>query len=133
MAAASHPLGLIDTDILVDEARGVAAAATFLNEQRSLGLLQVSVITAMELVRGCRNAADLRQVRRMLARFIVLQVSDAASQAAFQFIDALYLSHGLAIPDALIAATAVDHGLPLYTKNVRHFQAIPGLVAIRPY
>jgi predicted nucleic acid-binding protein len=59
--------------------------------------------------------------------------SDAASQSASQVVDILYLSHGLAIPDALIAAIALDHHLPLSTKNVRHFQAIPGLVVIRPY
>ncbi len=37
------------------------------------------------------------------------------------------------IPDALIAATAVDHNLTLYTKNTRHFQMIPQLTVVRPY
>jgi predicted nucleic acid-binding protein len=44
-----------------------------------------------------------------------------------------YLSHGLLIPDALIAATALDYGVTLYTKNVRHFLMIPGLTVVRPY
>jgi tRNA(fMet)-specific endonuclease VapC len=44
-----------------------------------------------------------------------------------------FLSHGLLIPDALIAATALEHGLDLYSKNVRDFRMIPGLVATRPY
>ena len=43
------------------------------------------------------------------------------------------LSHGMQIPDALIASTALQHGLPIYTENVRHFQMIPQLVVIRPY
>jgi predicted nucleic acid-binding protein len=38
----------------------------------------------------------------------------------------------LLIADALIAATALELGLTLYTRNVRDFQMIPGLV-VRPY
>jgi hypothetical protein len=43
------------------------------------------------------------------------------------------LSHGLLLPDALIAATAIEYDVTLYTKNVRHFQMIPGLAVVRPY
>lgn len=31
------------------------------------------------------------------------------------------------IPDALIAATALRHALPLFTLNVKDFRFIPGL------
>jgi predicted nucleic acid-binding protein len=31
------------------------------------------------------------------------------------------MSHGIDIPDAIIAATAEHHGLKLATLNVRHF------------
>jgi predicted nucleic acid-binding protein len=37
------------------------------------------------------------------------------------------------IPDALIAATASERGLTLYTKNTRHFQRLPDLTVVRPY
>lgn len=33
----------------------------------------------------------------------------------------------LALPDALIAATALEHDLPLLTRNRRHFERIDGL------
>ena len=35
--------------------------------------------------------------------------------------------------DALIAATALENGLTLMTKNTRHFQMIPKLEVVRPY
>ncbi len=41
--------------------------------------------------------------------------------------EALTLSHGLQLGDALIAATALEHGLRLLTGNVKHFNAIEGL------
>ena len=44
-----------------------------------------------------------------------------------------YLSHGLLIPDALIAATALDYEVTLYAENVYHFLMIPGLTVVRPY
>jgi predicted nucleic acid-binding protein len=42
-------------------------------------------------------------------------------------------SHHLAIPDALIAATALIHNLELETDNERHFKMIPDLSVNRPY
>jgi predicted nucleic acid-binding protein len=47
--------------------------------------------------------------------------------------DSFFLSHGLLIADALIAATALELGLTLYTPNVRDFQLIPALKVVRPY
>lgn len=133
MAATSGAPGLTDTDILIDAARGRAAAVTFLVEQRAAGGIRVSVISAMELVAGCRNAAELAQVQQFLQRVTVLPVSATASLTAYQLMESFFLSHGLLIPDALIAATALEHGLTLYTKNTRHFQMIPALTVVRPY
>ena len=40
---------------------------------------------------------------------------------------ALTLSHALQMGDALIAATALEHGLPVPTANVKHFSTVEGL------
>ncbi|QFS46584.1 type II toxin-antitoxin system VapC family toxin [Nostoc sphaeroides CCNUC1] len=37
------------------------------------------------------------------------------------------LSHNLAIPDSLIAATAIVGNYPFITKNQRHYRFIQGL------
>lgn len=37
------------------------------------------------------------------------------------------------LPDAIIAATALVHGLSLLTRNAKDFQLIKGLVCINPY
>jgi predicted nucleic acid-binding protein len=39
----------------------------------------------------------------------------------------LVLSHGLQLGDALIAATALEHNLPVLTANIKHFSPISGL------
>ena len=44
-----------------------------------------------------------------------------------QLIDAYALSHSMQLGDALIAATALEHGLTVLTANAKHFNAIPEL------
>ena len=130
--ATSAPGALIDTDILIDAARGLAAARTFLTGQQAAGI-RISIISAMELVRGSRNARELAQVQGFLQHFTTLPVNATISQTAYSLMTSFFLSHGLLIPDALIAATAQEHGLALHTKNTRDFRMIPGLSVIRPY
>ncbi|MCK5119952.1 MAG: type II toxin-antitoxin system VapC family toxin [Candidatus Latescibacteria bacterium] len=133
MATAIHASGLTDTDILIDATRGVEDAVAFLTEVQADTGVRISIISAMELVAGCRNRAELARVQQFLQRVTVLPVSDAASQTAYQLMESFFLSHGLLIPDALIAATALERGLALHSKNIRHFQMIPALMAVRPY
>jgi predicted nucleic acid-binding protein len=44
-----------------------------------------------------------------------------------QLIDNYALSHGLQLGDALIAATALEHGARVLTSNAKHFGAVGGL------
>jgi predicted nucleic acid-binding protein len=44
-----------------------------------------------------------------------------------QLIDTYALPHGLQLGDALIAATAFEHGLTILTANTKHFSPINGL------
>lgn len=44
-----------------------------------------------------------------------------------KLLDTYHLSHGLAIPDALIAATSLETDLRLFSYNVRDFKFIKGL------
>jgi predicted nucleic acid-binding protein len=133
MAAPSQPSGLTDTDILIDAERGVSDAIAFLAAQNAAGGVQVSIISAMELVAGCRNATELGKVQQFMHRVTLWPVTISGSQTAYRWMESLCMSHGLLIPDSLIAATAAEHGLILYTKNVRHFRVIPGLTVVRPY
>lgn len=121
MATAALPLGLIDTDVLIDAERGLADAVAFLADQPSAGGIQISSVSAMELIVGCRNQQELTKVLVSLSNATICEISAAISRNARSWMRQFFLSHGLLIPDALIAATASDRHLPLYTKNVKHF------------
>ena len=118
---------LVDTDILIDAAREIEGAVAFLEGEETDFSLGISVITEMELVTGCRNKAELQKLDKFLKRFHVLLIRGAISNRASKLLREYRLSHGLLIPDALIAATALESGLRLATKNIKDFRFIDGL------
>ena len=132
MATAIYIKGVIDSNILIDAMNGVAAAVSFLIEQQETEV-QISIVSAMELIAGCRNKNEMGELQRFLQKCTFLPITATSSQIAYQLMESFYLSHGLVLPDALIAATALEHDLTLYTRNTRHFRMIPQLKVSQPY
>jgi len=118
---------LVDTDVLIWHLRGYAQATRRLDQLDSLAL---SAVTYLELLQGMRNKAELAAVKKMLERrgANTLPLTEAVTQRACVLMETLTMSHGLQMGDALIAATALEHRLPLLTGNVKHFTAIEHLV-----
>jgi predicted nucleic acid-binding protein len=117
---------LVDTDVLIWHLRGYPQATRRLDE---LGALTLSAVTYLEVLQGIRNKAELVAVKKMLQHraATLLPVSEAITQQAIELMESLTLSHGLQMGDALIAATAIEHQLPVLTANVKHFSAVEGL------
>lgn len=117
---------LIDTDVLVWMIRGHAGAAARL---QALTPWRISAVTYMELAQGCRDKQELARVKKGLAvgQAEILPLNTAISDRAMQLVDAYALSHGMQLGDALIAATALEHGATVLTSNAKHFSAVDGL------
>jgi predicted nucleic acid-binding protein len=117
---------LIDTDVLVWMTRGHVGAALRLGQ---LLPWQLSVVTYIELAQGCRTKVELNRLKKGLAQSQtqIVPLTPAISERAMALIDGHALSHGLQLGDALIAATALEHGLTLLTGNKKHFAKLPGL------
>lgn len=118
---------LIDTDVLIDAARNVPDALISLQHAAKHAPLAVSAVTQMELFVGCRNMTELRNTERFLAKFTIVALNEHISDMAVDLIRQYRLSHGLLIPDALVAATALVGHEPLLTKNQRDYRFIIGL------
>jgi toxin FitB len=103
---------LVDSDIVIDHLRGARPLPSF--------PLAYSVITRCELFAGRDNTELLRQ---LLAPMQEISIDSPIAELG----GALRRAIQLATPDALIAATALEHGLPLMTRNQRHFGRVPGL------
>ena len=120
---------LLDTCILIDVLRGKDAAIGFVSGLEDTPAL--SAVTVMELVAGCRNVRERRQVDRLLSHYVIHDTNAAMAGLAGDYIRQYGPSHGTDPIDALIAATANALGLTLATLNIRHFPMFKGLM--RPY
>jgi predicted nucleic acid-binding protein len=123
---------LLDTDVMIDIMRNYAPAIGWLRE---LGADELALpgLTAMELLQGCRDKAEQQRVEAVLRRYLLYWPEPAGCAHAYTYFARFHLGDGLTILDALIAATAVGHNLPLASFNEKHYRAIPGLRLIRPY
>ncbi len=113
---------VVDTDILIDAGHDIEVALSVLEQYEHNTNLSVSVITKMELVVGCRNKHELRYMEKFLCRFLVLNLNEDISAKADSLLLKYRLSHGLLIPDALIAATAISWNYSLISKNQRDYR-----------
>ena len=111
---------LCDTNVIIEALKNnpVVIAAM---EKIGLERIAVSVVTVMELYYGALHKAELRKIKRHLSSIRILQIDEAISVAATELIERYAKSHGLQIPDALIAATSINRDLQLYTGNMKDF------------
>jgi predicted nucleic acid-binding protein len=124
---------LLDTDVVIDHLANDPTTVQLLNQLAATGLY-VSIVTYIEVVQG-----------------ILLQPNPVANRAAFEAflvnVPLLHLSRDVAdrcaavradltrrqrrvrnrAMDLLVAATALEHGLTLVTRNKADYQDITGL------
>ncbi len=105
---------LVDTDIFIDHLRGAVELKA--GKHR----LNYSVITRAELFAG---SAGTDAAARVLAPFREIPVDRPIAERAGR----IRRESGLRMPDALIAATALERRLNLATRNKKHFDQVRGL------
>ncbi len=105
---------LVDTDVFIDHLRG----ATEFDPKTHR--VHYSVITRAELFAG--NAAT-ELVNTLLAPFREVSIGRALAERAGR----LRRETDIRLPDALIAATAIEHKLSLFTRNRTDFKRVSGL------
>jgi len=122
---------ILETTFLIDlerEARmpNGGPAATFLREHSQTGLC-VGVVTAGEIASGL-DPNERGRWHDLLRRFEILPVTLDVCWTYGRIFRHLK-DNGLLIGtnDLWIAASAIAHGLPLVTRNERHFRRVAGL------
>lgn len=120
---------LLDTDILVDYLRGLEISGQFFE-----GLtfpVAVSSITVAELFCGVREGKERSALTALLKLCQIEPVTYEIAQRAGLLRRDYSKSHGVGLADAIIAATALEIGAKLTTKNIKHYPMIDNLKA--PY
>lgn len=107
--------------------KGIQKQKPILEDNIGLSNVIISAITKMELILGATNKADLTAISKKINRFSVLLVNEAINLRAIDLVQSYRLSHGLALADAIIAATAIQTELELFTYNTKDFKFIAKL------
>jgi predicted nucleic acid-binding protein len=110
---------LVDTGIIIDLLRGHKKAVDFFNDYAQR--VSFSAVSVAEIYTGIRTSKEERAVERLFAAFPVLPVTVDIARIAGKFSQVFRHSHGVEIPDALIAATCSTHALSLHTLNCSHY------------
>ena len=120
---------LLDTNIIIDFFRGDKKIVASL-EQRQSVYTAAAVLGELYLgaYRSANESKKLQEIKEFLLNCKVLP-ADSATAEKYAIVKTALLKKGKPIPenDIWIAATALQHGLPLYT-NDRHFNEVEGLV-----
>jgi len=114
---------LCDTDIFIEALKNNSRAIESL---RKIGFenIALSAITLMELYFGAVSKQELTKIKNRMQQLRIIHINKEISEAATKLIEKYAKSHGLHIPDALIAATAICHRMELLTYNIKDFKFI---------
>lgn len=127
---------ICDTDVLIDywdtTKERHRDTKTILEKQIELNNVVISAITKMELLVGARNKEEEKKIIKNLGRFNVALLNDNITIEAFTLLRNYRLSHGLSIPDSLIAATARITELELFSYNKKDYRFISKLKLFTP-
>ncbi len=124
---------ILDTDILISFLRGKPQASAFIKslidkDER----LNTTAINTGELYVGAyystNVAKDVRAIEDLLKRFTIWDFTKIDAGIYGQ-IQATLLKNGTPVGkmDVMIGAIAINHGEPLVTRNIAHFDRIPQL------
>ena len=115
---------LTDTCILIEYFKENPDVTKLIDETGIENIVLNSIIV-MELISGARNKSELNSLKKRLNSFYVLEINQSVMDKANSLLEDYHLSHSLKIPDAVIAATASFHDVPLFTLNKKDFKFIP--------
>ena len=121
---------LLDTDIMVDILRGYEPARIWLESVQEIG---VHGLVVMELIQGCQNAREQKQLEKALAEYQLYWPTEEDCNRALASFSGHHLSDNIGLLDALIAEIAIGTNSELATFNVKHYRVLRGLKSIQPY
>ncbi len=126
---------ICDTDVMIDywdkSHPRHASAKSELEKNVELDNVVISAVTKMELMIGAVNKSDMKRITKKLSRFNIALINNEITLLSFDLLQSCRLSHGLSLPDSLIASTAMVTNLERFTFNIKDFRYIPNLKLYR--
>jgi predicted nucleic acid-binding protein len=113
---------LVDTDIIIKIYRGDKEKYNLIASLQDV--LAISLITALELMTGAKNKRKQAEVSKTIKAYSFFDLTPSIGLKALTLIKKYGSKHTIGIADTLIAATAIENNIPLYTDNVADYDFI---------
>lgn len=124
-------LVLVDTDVFSYWLRGDAREQSYAEDVKGqrlcLSFMSVTELKRWAISRGW-GAEKRRALAEAMAKYVVVPFDEPMAEAWAQVADhRARIGRPVECGDCWIAATALRHGMPLVTRNGRHYADVPGL------
>lgn len=119
---------LPDTNVLSKVFKGDLSATRYVENLDAV----IDTTVYFECLQGSKSNYEKRVIEKYLTRFSLLPITPASSIKAIELIRSYSNSHGLLLPDALIAASALENDLTIVTYNGGDFKFIQDLKWMKP-
>ena len=117
-----------DSDVLIDFLRGHGDSARRVAVELGSGSFGTTAVTAFEIRSGARTAKQRTAVDTLLEAMTILPFGpDEARIAADIRLEVEAKGLPIGMSDYMIAATCISRDAILLTRNVKHFERVPGL------
>lgn len=119
---------VVDTDIIIDYLKKRQPGAELLKKAYLKYRIHITSITVYELLYGVQRSGKTALINKLLSYVVILPLDEAAAEKSAVIHYALK-SKGLdiGVKDSFIAGICETHNMPLLTRNIKHFNRIPGL------
>jgi predicted nucleic acid-binding protein len=129
---------LVDSNVVIDHLANVPEASQLLDRLAQAGIV-MSIVTYMEAFQGVVRSQHPQEASEKFSAFadsvLILPFSFAVAERCARLRETLKSQNkrvkSCAL-DLIIAATALEYGLTLVSKNTEDFQDIPGLLLYQP-
>ncbi len=119
---------LTDTNVFSEIFKGRADVKKFVESFQN----SIDTTVYIECLQGSKGNQEKQIIKKYLSHFPIFHHTPSISKQTIALIDRYSNSHGLLLPDALIAAVCLEYDLTLITYNAGDFKFIKDLKWLKP-
>jgi tRNA(fMet)-specific endonuclease VapC len=123
---------VLDSDVLIDYLRGAGPGRDLVRALIQGSGYRVTAVTAFELALGRSYRKNPRPVHAVLAAPLLTLTRKAGLRGGALLGELRRNGEAIGVRDAMQAGICLETGATLVTRNVSHFERIPGLRLSRP-
>ncbi len=120
---------IVDSDVIIEVLRGNTKTTSWLRKVRNSGLaIRYSPVSRAEIRAGAR-VKERAAISALFESLAVLPIEASTGDLAGDQLSRFARSHSIQLGEALIAASALEHGEELATFNAQHFPGLKRIIA----